>query len=274
MFNQEKVSLPEIPTPTQEKLHFIQTQKNPTASSKSCRCFICKKKGHFARNCPNGPSKSVRLIKHLQGSLLLSDNDGVESFFLEQEDYDEQTAFVLAEDHSDPESVSIIQTIQQIQKTQPVTPILSIKIHLLLEKFDKPISVIGFIDTGAPKSMLNLSIMPSHFWEKHEEYFRAANGELFQTNLITKKPVGIQFFPNCVLWIKIIGSNLSDKDILIGFDILHLIKNLHITASRIRYKQMFQLYTDILRLFSISNSPPSYDSFKNRFLPFCLENHS
>ena len=86
--------------------------------------------------------------------------------------------------------------------------------------------------------MLNPSILSSHFWEKHKEYFRVTNGELFQTNLITKKPVGIQFFPNCVLWIKIVGSNLPDKDILIGFDILHLIKNLHVTASRIRYKQM------------------------------------
>ena len=118
--------------------------------------------------------------------------------------------------------------------------------------------------------MLNPSILPSHFWEKHKEYFRAANGELFQTNLITKKPVCIQFFPKLVgvLWIKIVGSNLPDKDLLIGFDIVHLIKNLHITASRIQYKQMFQPYTDVLRLFSISNSPSFYDSFKTQFLPF------
>ena len=38
--------------------------------------------------------------------------------------------------------------------------------------------------------------------------------------------------------------------------------------------QMFQPYTDVLRLFSISNSPSSYDSFKTWFLPFCPENHS
>ena len=37
---------------------------------------------------------------------------------------------------------------------------------------------------------------------------------------------------------------------------------------------MFQPYTDVLRLFSISNSPSSYDSFKTRFLPFCPESHS
>ena len=58
-------------------------KKNPTQSSKSksSHCFIYKKKGHFARNCPNRPSKSVRLIEHLQSSSMLSDNDDVESFF-------------------------------------------------------------------------------------------------------------------------------------------------------------------------------------------------
>ena len=58
-------------------------KKNPDQSSKSksSRCFICKKKGHFARNCPNRPTKSVRLIEHLQDSMLLSESDDVESFF-------------------------------------------------------------------------------------------------------------------------------------------------------------------------------------------------
>ena len=94
--------------------------------------------------------------------MLLFDHDGVESFFSEQEEYEEQTAFVLVgtEDHSKSQDVSIIQTVQQIQKVQPVIPIPSIKIHLLPEKFGKPVPIIGFIDTGAQKSMLNLSILP------------------------------------------------------------------------------------------------------------------
>ena len=37
---------------------------------------------------------------------------------------------------------------------------------------------------------------------------------------------------------------------------------------------MFQPYTDTLRLFSISSSPPSYDPLKSRFLLHCLESHS
>ena len=37
---------------------------------------------------------------------------------------------------------------------------------------------------------------------------------------------------------------------------------------------MFQPYTNVLRLLSISNSPPLYGSFKTQFLPFCPERHS
>ena len=32
---------------------------------KSSRCFICNKKAHYAKNCPNKKDKSSRLIKHL-----------------------------------------------------------------------------------------------------------------------------------------------------------------------------------------------------------------
>ena len=84
--------------------------------------------------------------------------------------------------------------------------------------------------------MLNPSNLPPHLWEKHTEYFKAANGELFHTDLITRKPIGIQFFPGCILWTKLVGSNLPDKDLLIGFDVLHLVKKLHITVFVIRYK--------------------------------------
>ena len=37
---------------------------------------------------------------------------------------------------------------------------------------------------------------------------------------------------------------------------------------------MFEPYTDTLRLFSISSSPPSYNPLKSRFLLHCSENHS
>ena len=104
--------------PNPKNLIVFSKKNDPTQSSKfkSSRCFICKKKRAFRKKLSKPPFQISSFIEHLQGSLLLSNNDDVESLFSEQEDYDEQTTFVLTEDHSDPEGVSIIQTIQQIQK--------------------------------------------------------------------------------------------------------------------------------------------------------------
>ena len=110
---------------------------------------------------------------------------------------------------------------------------------ILPSKFHKPIPVIGFIDTGADTSMIDPSILPSDCWERHSKLFRAVNGETFETTLITKKPIGIQFFPNCIIWKKIVTFKLPDKDLL--------------TSTGVRYKQMFLPYTDILHLYTISD---------------------
>ena len=114
----------------------------------------------------------------------------------------------------------MISTIQEINHIRPTLPGPSVKISIIPSKFHKLVSVIGFLDTGAQCSMLNPRIFPLDYWETHTEYFRATNGKIFETSLITKKPISIQFFPNCIIWQKIIGSDLPDKDLLIGFDIL------------------------------------------------------
>ena len=145
---------------------------------------------------------------------------------------------------------------------------------ILPSKFHKPVLVIRFIDTGAYTSMIDPSVLPLDCWEKHLKLFRAVNGETFETTLITKKPIGIQFFPNCIIWKKILASKLLDKDLLIGFDILHLVKNLFLTSSGVRYKQMFLPYTDALRLYALSETPSPYIHISQKFLEFCLENHS
>ena len=103
---------------------------------------------------------------------------------------------------------------------------------ILPSKFHKPAPVIGFIDTGANTSMIDPSILPFDCWKPHSKLFRAVNGETFETTLITKK----------THWKKIVASKLPDKDLLIGFDILHLVKNLFLTSSGVRYMQMFLPY--------------------------------
>ncbi|KAH9780561.1 hypothetical protein KPL71_008127 [Citrus sinensis] len=129
-------------------------------------------------------------------------------------------------------------------------------------------------DTGAQRSMLNPHILPSEYWTQSEEHFKAVNGKLFSTSLITKKPIGIQIFPNCVIWTKVIGSPLPNKDILLGFDILHQIQHLQIIPTGIRVKSMFKPFTDILKLYNLSETPQSYQDISTKLLSFCPESHS
>ncbi|KAH9658046.1 hypothetical protein KPL70_023335 [Citrus sinensis] len=190
----------------------------------------------------------------------------------EQSTQDDQTAFLIAES-SDSEDISVISTVQTVNHVSTI-PRPSLKMSILPSKFHKPIPVIGFIDTGADTSMVDPSVLPSDCWEPHSKLFRAVNGETFETTLITKKPIGIQFFPNCIIWKKIVASKLPDKDLFIGFDILHLIKNLFLTSSGVHYKQMFLPYTDTLRLYALSETPSPYSHISQKLLEFCLENHS
>ena len=49
---------------------------------KSRRCFICKKKGHYAKDCPNKKYKAIRLLEHLHATTDYSPHiDKIESYF-------------------------------------------------------------------------------------------------------------------------------------------------------------------------------------------------
>ncbi|KAH9716968.1 hypothetical protein KPL71_021653 [Citrus sinensis] len=252
--------------------YFKKKDVSQYRTKKSNRCFVCKKRGHFARNCPHKSAKAVRLIQHLQHSSLLFENEDVESNFSEQSAQDDQTVFLIAES-SDSEDISVISIVQTVNHVSTI-PRPSLKMSILPSKFHKLVPVIEFIDIGADTNMIDPSVLPSDCWEHHSKLFRAVNGETFETTLITKKPIGIQFFPNCIIWKKIVASKLPDKDLLIGFDILHLVKNLFLTSYGVRYKQMFLPYTDTLRLYTLSETPSSYSHISQKLLELCPENHS
>lgn len=108
---------------------------------------------------------------------MLADSDDVESVFSKKDLSNDDITFVLVSSDTSPVEVSVINIIQQlIFRTHPPT-IPSLKIHLVSLKFDKPISIIGFIDTGSQRSMFNPAILPVSAWEKHTEFFKTANGE-------------------------------------------------------------------------------------------------
>ncbi|KAH9792704.1 hypothetical protein KPL71_004236 [Citrus sinensis] len=167
--------------------YFKKKDVSQYRKKKSNRCLVCKKRGHFARNCPHKSAKAVRLIQHLQHSSLLSENEDVESNFSKQSAQDDQTAFLIAES-SDSEHIFVISTVQTVNHVSTI-PRPSLKMSIMPSKFHKPVLVIRFIDTGADTSMIDLSVLPSDYWEHHSKLFRAVNGETFETTLITKKPV-------------------------------------------------------------------------------------
>ncbi|KAH9792432.1 hypothetical protein KPL71_004116 [Citrus sinensis] len=167
----------------------------------SSRCFICKKKGHYAKDFPNKRETSIRLVEYLQATTDYSpDKDELEFYFSEQDEPNDETVFALQNSSNDSDSdQSQVIFHQQLLSLDTTVPIPSIKLHILPSKFQRLVLAISLIDTGAQRSMLNPHILPPTYWTKSEEHFKAVNGKLFTTSLITKKPIGIQIFPNCVM---------------------------------------------------------------------------
>ncbi|KAH9686096.1 hypothetical protein KPL70_014224 [Citrus sinensis] len=169
--------------------YFKKKDPSQFRKKKHNRCFICKKRGHFARNCPNKSAKAIRLIQHLQQSSMLSDQEDVESNFSEQTEQDDQTAFILAEstDDSDIEEIFVISTVQEISQvcSNPTIPL--VKISVLPSKFHKPIPVIGFLDTCSQRSILNPSVLPSSCWENHTEFFKSSQCKL--SRMLKEQPL-------------------------------------------------------------------------------------
>ncbi|KAH9698101.1 hypothetical protein KPL71_023882 [Citrus sinensis] len=118
---------------------------------KSSRCFICRKKGHYAKYCPNKRQKSIRLVEHLQAITDYSpEQDELEFYFPEQDEPNDDTVFAL-QNSSDDSDRDQFQALfhQQLLSIDTTVPIPSIKLQILPSKFQRPIPAIGLIDTGS-----------------------------------------------------------------------------------------------------------------------------
>ncbi|KAK2645919.1 hypothetical protein Ddye_021114 [Dipteronia dyeriana] len=184
------------------------------------------RQGHYAKQCPNKRTKSTKLIQQLRqiADEVPSDAD-IESIFLEQEDVNQLTTF-MSQDSDDSYSSSetsdysgpdLPSEAYQATSNNNLGP--QIQVQILAEKYSKPVPAIAHFDTGAHSIMMNPRVLPLEAWKDESNEFLAADGQIFITKLVSRKKIGIQFFPSFTLLTHVIGTPLPDKDILIGWDV-------------------------------------------------------
>ncbi|KAK2645715.1 hypothetical protein Ddye_020910 [Dipteronia dyeriana] len=146
----------------------------------------------------------------------------IESIFSEQENVNQDTTFMLKDSDSvsiseffDSSNTDTVLESYQAPRTEPQSG-PQVPIQILSEKYSKLVNAIVYFDTDSHNTMMNPKLLPAKAWKSYVCYFKAADGQIFTINLVSKNKIDIKIFPSYTLWVRVIGIPLPDKDILIA----------------------------------------------------------
>ncbi|KAK8579607.1 hypothetical protein V6N12_069922 [Hibiscus sabdariffa] len=139
----------------------------------------------------------IQQIQEKTGIQISEDGD-MESIFSIEDEPSDQSLFAiqhLEDEQEDPttewsseEGIYMLQS-KISPKMASIVPIPHVQASIYLGKFEKPISIIAFIDTGAAETIMNLYVLPSEWWKPHVKYFNSAADQTFATHLIRSKEI-------------------------------------------------------------------------------------
>jgi hypothetical protein len=157
---------------------------------------------------------------------------------------------------------------------QPLFQSPHIEIKLLASKYAQPLKLIGCLDTGAQKSMINRALLPPTSWTKTKDLFLVANGEIFGANLISKHKIGIQLFPRCIVWLHVYGNPLHGKDVLIGWDCYSQAKHLRLMPHGLSFQHELLPFSSLTHVYSLSTAPAQYHEITAKLKLLCAKSHA
>ncbi|KAK2663694.1 hypothetical protein Ddye_002268 [Dipteronia dyeriana] len=130
---------------------------------------------------------SAKLIQQLRqiADEVHSDAD-IESIFSEQEDVNQPTTFMI-QDSNDSSS--------SLETSDYSGPDLPSEAYQSTKKYSKPVPAIAYFDTGAHSTMMNPRVLPPEAWKEKSNEFLSVDGQIVITKLVSRKKIGIQFFP-------------------------------------------------------------------------------
>ena len=133
----------------QRLFKFLRRKKT---SIKPKRCFTCGRKGHFAKQCPQG--KPTKLMTYIQDEIGLpfSDND-LDSLLSVDDEIGLDTICAL-------EGYTKMKECYKISGIHTMHSCSVISIQIIPTKYAKPIKVAAFFDKGTSFTVMNPDILP------------------------------------------------------------------------------------------------------------------